>query len=364
MPKVALITSVTGQDGYYLAELLSRKGYIVHSINRHSSLLKKEHFEEIYQEGDKPCPDIHIHYGDWSDMTTLSRLLDQICPDEIYNLGEARRVITCADPAEYPNDLEGIATLDMLEAIRRVGLEQRTRYYQAFPSGLYGLISRMKLSDLASSSPLLLNIGDKCRDYWATVNYREAFGMYACNGILFNNESPYRSDAFVTRKITRGLANITQGLQKCLYLGNLDAQRDWGHARDYAKMQWMMLQQDQPEDFVIATGVRYSVRQFVTFAALELGIKLRFEGKGVSERGIVSAIISPNAAALKVGDVIVAVDPRFIRHEEESKMAADPTKARKKLGWIPETSLQDLVIEMVQADLVAAKQRARLEMHS
>jgi len=363
MSKVALITSIAGQDGSYLAELLLKKGYIVHGINRHYPLLNTDYPDLNYQEGYETNPDFTFHYGDWCDVASLCRLLDEICPDEIYNLGAVTHPFTSSDSAEYAGTLDGIATLDMLEAIRCLRLEQKTRYYQASPSELCGLINGMRACEMSDFTPRHTNTVGKIYDYWTTVNYRETFGMYACNGILFNHESPRRSAAFVTRKITRALANITQGLERCLYLGNLDAQRDWGHARDYAKMQWMMLQQVEPEDFVIATGVKYSVRQFVTFAALELGIKLRFEGKGLYERGVIAAIISPIAAALKVGDVVVGVDPRFIRHDETEKLAADPTKARQKLGWVPETSLQDLVIEMVQADLAAAKQKARLKLY-
>lgn len=355
MSKVALITNISGQDGSYLAELLLKKGYTVHGIIQQGPFLNAEYFSDnLYVNN----PDFRIHHYNQSEISNPGRLLALIRPDEIYNLGITSGTTTHSTLASV-----GISVLRMLEAIRSQGLEHKTRYYQASSSTLCGLVDGMSVNEMVTFSVPSADAVAQISDFWTVVNYRETFGMYACNGILFNHESPRRSESFVTRKITRGLANITQGLEKCLYLGNLNALRDWGHARDYVKMQWLMLQQDKPEDFVIATGVQFTVRQFVTFAALELGIKLRFVGKGIEEKGVIAAIISPVAAALKVGDVIVAVDPRYIRPAEVSKVSANPSKARRQLGWAPETSLQDLVIEMVLADLATAKEAARLKLY-
>lgn len=361
MSKVALITCVAGQDGYYLAELLLKKGYKVHSISQHVLSPQIEYLEPVYDDLQSDRSQVQIHYGHWSDASDINSLLAKILPDEIYNLGTMNLPIGGSVSTEI--SYEPISALKILEAIRYLGLELTTRYYHASPPELCGLVSGVAINEMVTSTPCSSQLVAKTCNFWTVVGYRETFGMYACNGILFNHESPRRSESFVTRKITRGLANITQGLEKCLYLGNLNALRDWGHARDYVKMQWLMLQQDKPEDFVIATGVQFTVRQFVTFAALELGIKLRFVGKGVEEKGVIAAIISPVAAALKVGDVIVAVDPRYIRPSEVSKVSVNPSKARRQLGWAPETSLQDLVIEMVQADLAFAKKAARLKLY-
>ena len=355
MSKVALITNISGQDGSYLTELLLKKGYTVHGIILHSPVPDTEFVTDDLHANN---PDFHIHHYDWGEILDLRSLLALIRPDEIYNLD-----ITSETTAHSTFPVTGISALRMLEAIRSEGLERTTRYYHASSSALCGLVNGMTINEMVTFNLPPSETVARVSDFWTAVNYRETFGMYACNGILFNHESPRRSESFVTRKITRGLANITQGLEKCLYLGNLNALRDWGHARDYVKMQWLMLQQDKPEDFVIATGVQFTVRQFVTFAALELGIKLRFVGKGVEEKGVIAAIISPVAAALKVGDVIVAVDPRYMRPSEVSKVSVNPSKARRQLGWAPETSLQDLVIEMVQADLAFAKKAARLKLY-
>ncbi len=362
MSKVALITSITGQDGSYLAELLLKKGYTVHGINRHIPLSARQHTEFIDDGFSIHSPGFYLHEEDLADTSSLNDLLARLAPDEIYNLGGLRH--TAERHRHHSSYTEAdISALRFLEAIRSQGLEQKTRYYHASPAELCGLVNGMTINEMVTSTLCPPEIVALISDFWTVVNYRKTFGIYACNGILFNHESPRRSEHFVTRKISMGLANITQGLEQCLYLGNLNALRDWGHAKDYVKMQWSMLQQDEPEDFVIATGVQYTVRQFVTFAALELGIKLRFVGKGIEEKGVIAAIISPIAAALKVGDVVVAVDPRYIRPAEKCKVSANPTKARRKLGWGPETSLQDLVIEMVQADLASAKEMARLKLY-
>ncbi|MGC6388421.1 GDP-mannose 4,6-dehydratase [Ewingella sp. S1.OA.A_B6] len=363
MSKVALITSIAGQDGSYLAELLLKKGYTVHGINRHTPLVAREYSEFVNDKFCVKSPNLHIHDENLSDASCLNDLLATLRPDEIYNLGGFNHPnAECIRPHDSLA-ANGISALRILEALRSQGLEHKTRYYHASPSELCGVVNGLTINEMVTSTPCQSETVALVSDFWTVVNYRETFGMYACNGILFNHESPRRSEHFVTRKISIGLANITQGLERCLHLGNLNALRDWGHARDYVKMQWSMLQQHEPEDYVIATGVQYTVRQFVTFAALELGIKLRFVGKGMDEKGVIAAIISPIAAALKVGDVVVAVDPRYIRPAEKCKVPANPTKARSKLGWVPETSLQDLVIEMVQADLASAKELARLKMY-
>lgn len=363
MSKVALITNITGQDGSYLTELLLKKGYTVHGIHLHCSLATPGSATVAGQGIHDNPPDLHIHYFERVDASCLGELLARTRPDEIYNLDATTHSAADPDASQYANPVPGISALRMLEAIRREGLEHHTRYYHASSAELCGLVQGMAINEMVTFNLPSSDAVARISDFWTAVNYRETFGMYACNGILFNHESPRRSENFVTRKITRGLANITQGLEGCLYLGNLNALRDWGHARDYVKMQWLMLQQDKPEDFVIATGVQFTVRQFVTFAALELGIKLRFVGKGVEEKGVIAAIISPVAAALKVGDVIVAVDPRYMRPAEVGQVPVNPAKARRKLGWLPETSLQDLVIEMVQADLASARQTARLKLY-
>ncbi|HDY8608725.1 TPA: GDP-mannose 4,6-dehydratase, partial [Klebsiella pneumoniae] len=298
-----------------------------------------------------------------SDTSNLTRLISEIQPDEVYNLGAMSHVAVSFESPEYTADVDAIGTLRLLEAIRFLGLEKKTRFYQASTSELYGLVQEIPQKETTPFYPRSPYAVAKLYAYWITVNYRESYGMYACNGILFNHESPRRGETFVTRKITRGLSNIAQGLEKCLYLGNMDSLRDWGHAKDYVKMQWLMLQQEQPEDYVIATGVQYSVRQFVDFAASELGIKLRFEGHGVDEVGIVESVSGEDAPAVKVGDVIVAVDPRYFRPAEVETLLGDPSKAHDKLGWKPETTLQEMVVEMVRKDLEAAKKHSLLKSH-
>ncbi len=363
MIKKALITGITGQDGSYLAELLLAKGYEVHGIKRRSSSFNTERVDHIYQDPHEQNPKLHLHYGDLSDSSNLTRLISEIQPDEVYNLGAMSHVAVSFESPEYTADVDAIGTLRLLEAIRFCGLENKTRFYQASTSELYGLVQEIPQKESTPFYPRSPYAVAKMYAYWITVNYREAYGMYACNGVLFNHESPRRGETFVTRKITRGLANIAQGLEKCLHLGNMDALRDWGHAKDYVRMQWMMLQQDQPEDFVIATGVQYSVREFVVFAANELGLELEFKGEGVEEKGIVKSITGNDAPGVQVGDVIVAVDPRYFRPAEVETLLGDPSNAKAKLGWVPEITLQEMVVEMVQHDLDAAKRHALLKKH-
>lgn len=361
MRKVALITGVTGQDGSYLAEFLLEKGYEVHGIKRRSSQFNTQRVDHIYQDPhiDNVC--FKLHYGDLTDTSNLTRLLAEIRPDEVYNLGAQSHVAVSFEAPEYTADVDAIGTLRLLEAIRFLGLENKTRFYQASTSELYGLVQEIPQKETTPFYPRSPYAVAKLYAYWITVNYREAYGIYACNGILFNHESPRRGETFVTRKITRGLANIAQGLEDCLYLGNMDALRDWGHAKDYVRMQWLMLQQEQPEDFVIATGVQFSVRQFVQWSAEHLGITLRFEGSGVDEVGIVESISGDSAPALKVGDVIVRVDKRYFRPSEVETLLGDPSKAKQKLGWTPEITVQEMCAEMVAEDLQAAKRTALLK---
>ena len=363
MAKKAIITGVTGQDGSYLAEFLLEKGYDVHGIKRRSSLFNTGRVDHIYQDRHENNPHFFLHYGDLTDTSNLVRLVQEIQPDEVYNLGAQSHVAVSFESPEYTADVDAMGTLRLLEAIRICGLEKKTRFYQASTSELYGLVQEIPQRETTPFYPRSPYAVAKMYAYWITVNYREAYGMYACNGILFNHESPRRGETFVTRKITRALANIAQGLEPCLYLGNMDSLRDWGHARDYVKMQWLMLQQEQPEDFVIATGVQYSVRQFVEFAAKELGITLRFEGTGVDEKGYVAAVSGDNAPGVKIGDLIVAVDPRYFRPSEVETLLGDPTKAKEKLGWVPETTLQTMVEEMVRSDLAESKKHVLLESH-
>ena len=359
--KVALITGITGQDGSYLAEFLLEKGYIVHGIKRRGSLLNTQRVDHIYQDPHITNARLKLHYGDLSDTSNLVRIVQETQPDEIYNLGAMSHVAVSFESPEYTADVDAIGTLRILEAIRILGLEKKTRFYQASTSELYGLVQEIPQKETTPFYPRSPYAVAKLYAYWIVVNYREAYGMYACNGILFNHESPRRGETFVTRKITRGLANIAQGLEDCLYLGNLDALRDWGHAKDYVRMQWMMLQQEKPEDFVIATGVQYSVRQFIDWSACELGITLRFEGHGVEEIGVVEKIEGDNALALKVGQVIVRVDPRYFRPTEVETLLGDPSNAKAKLGWTPEVTVQEMCAEMVASDLMAAKQHALLK---
>ena len=362
-PKVALITGVTGQDGSYLAEFLLEKGYIVHGIKRRASSFNTQRVDHIFQDPHIENTRFNLHYGDLSDSSNLTRIIQQIQPDEIYNLGAQSHVAVSFESPEYTADVDGMGTLRILEAIRILGLEKKTRFYQASTSELYGLVQETPQTETTPFYPRSPYAVAKLYAYWITVNYREAYGMYACNGILFNHESPRRGETFVTRKITRGLANIAQGLEGCMYIGNIDALRDWGHAKDYVRMQWMMLQQDHPEDFVIATGVQYSVRQFIEWSALELGITLRFEGLGVEEHASVVAIAGNKAPCLKVGDVIVKVDPRYFRPTEVETLLGDPSKAKQKLGWVPKITVQQMCQEMVAHDLAQAQQHALLKRH-
>ena len=361
--KVALITGVTGQDGSYLAEFLLAKGYVVHGIKRRASSFNTARVDHIYQDPHIDHRDFVMHYGDLSDTSNLTRIIQLTQPDELYNLGAQSHVAVSFEAPEYTADVDGMGTLRLLEAIRILGLEKKTRFYQASTSELYGLVQEIPQKETTPFYPRSPYAVAKLYAYWITVNYREAYGMYACNGILFNHESKRRGETFVTRKVTRGLANIAQGLEKCLFMGNIDALRDWGHAKDYVRMQWLMLQQDQPEDFVIATGVQFTVREFITRSAKQLGITLKFEGKDEQEKGIVAAIEGNHAPALKVGDVIVQVDPRYYRPTEVETLLGDPSKAKAKLGWVPEITLDQMIVEMVANDLDQAKQHALLKNH-
>ena len=361
--KKALIKGVTGQDGSYLAEFLLEKGYEVHGIKRRASSFNTQRVDHIYQDPHENNKNFHLHYGDLTDTSNLTRLISEIEPDEVYNLGAQSHVAVSFESPEYTADVDAIGTLRLLEAIRFLGLEKKTKFYQASTSELYGLVQEIPQKETTPFYPRSPYAVAKLYAYWITVNYREAYGMYACNGILFNHESPRRGETFVTRKITRGLANIAQGLESCLFLGNMDALRDWGHAKDYVRMQWMMLQQETPEDFVISTGVQHSVREFVTWTAENLGITLRFEGEGVDEKGIVESIKGDKAPGLKEGDVIVQVDPRYFRPAEVETLLGDPSKAKDKLGWTPEITVQEMCAEMVEEDLRAAKRHALLKLH-
>jgi GDPmannose 4,6-dehydratase len=352
--RVALITGVTGQDGAYLAELLLKKGYEVHGIKRRASLFNTDRIDHLYQDPHVEHRNFILHYGDMTDSSNLIRIVQQVQPDEIYNLAAQSHVQVSFEEPEYTANADGLGALRMLEAIRILGLERKTRFYQASSSELYGLVQEVPQKETTPFYPRSPYAVAKLYAYWITVNYREAYGLFACNGILFNHESPMRGETFVTRKITRAIARIALGLQDCLYLGNLSALRDWGHARDYVEMQWLMLQRDQPEDFVIATGVQRSVRQFVDMAAKELGITLQFEGTGEKETATV-AKIEGDQAKCKVGDVIVRVDPRYYRPTEVETLLGDPTKAKQKLNWLPTTTLPELVREMVGADYNAAR---------
>ncbi|EHY5707487.1 GDP-mannose 4,6-dehydratase [Escherichia coli] len=363
MTKVALITGVTGQDGSYLAEFLLDKGYEVHGIKRRASSFNTERIDHIYQDPHGSNPNFHLHYGDLTDSSNLTRILKEVQPDEVYNLAAMSHVAVSFESPEYTADVDAIGTLRLLEAIRFLGLENKTRFYQASTSELYGLVQEIPQKESTPFYPRSPYAVAKLYAYWITVNYRESYGIYACNGILFNHESPRRGETFVTRKITRGLANIAQGLESCLYLGNMDSLRDWGHAKDYVRMQWLMLQQEQPEDFVIATGVQYSVRQFVEMAAAQLGIKMSFVGKGIEEKGIVDSVEGQDAPGVKPGDVIVAVDPRYFRPAEVDTLLGDPSKANLKLGWRPEITLAEMISEMVAKDLEAAKKYSLLKSH-
>jgi GDPmannose 4,6-dehydratase len=361
--KKALITGVTGQDGSYLAELLLEKGYEVHGIKRRASLFNTERIDHIYQDPHAANQNFFLHYGDLTDTSNLTRILQQVQPDEVYNLGAMSHVAVSFESPEYTADVDGIGTLRLLEAIRFLGLERKTRFYQASTSELYGLVQETPQRETTPFYPRSPYAVAKLYAYWITVNYREAYGMYACNGILFNHESPRRGETFVTRKITRALANIAQGLEQRLFLGNLDALRDWGHARDYVQMQWLMLQQEQPEDFVIATGRQYSVRHFVEVAARELGIELAWQDSGVNERGVVARVTGDSAPGVTQGQVIVAVDPQYFRPTEVDTLLGDPGKARRTLGWEPTTTFEAMVQEMVAHDLDTARRHKLLKSH-
>jgi len=361
MTKRALITGITGQDGSYLAEFLLAKGYDVHGIKRRASFFNTQRIDHIYQDPHEPNPKLQLHYGDLSDSSNLTRLVSEIQPDEIYNLAAQSHVAVSFESPEYTADVDALGTLRLLEAIRFLKLDKKARFYQASTSELYGLVQEVPQRETTPFYPRSPYAVAKLYSYWITVNYREAYGLYACNGILFNHESPRRGETFVTRKITRGLANIAQGLESCLYMGNIDALRDWGHARDYVRMQWMMLQQDQAEDFVIATGQQFSVREFICWTAEELGVSLEFSGEGADEIATVASITGDKAPALKAGDVIVRIDPRYFRPAEVETLLGDPTKAREKLGWEPEITARVMCAEMVASDLKDAQRHAFLK---
>jgi GDPmannose 4,6-dehydratase len=351
MGKTAIITGITGQDGSYLAELLLDKGYVVHGIKRRASSFNTSRIDHLYQDPHEANPRLVLHYGDLTDSTNLIRIIQQVQPDEIYNLGAQSHVAVSFEAPEYTANSDALGTLRILEAVRMLGLSKKTRIYQASTSELYGMVQEIPQKETTPFYPRSPYAVAKLYGYWITVNYREAYGLYACNGILFNHESPRRGETFVTRKITRGLARIDAGLDQCLYMGNLDSLRDWGHARDYVEMQWLMLQQEQPEDFVIATGRQESVRRFIELTAQELGWGgLRWEGHGLTETGI----------RQETGDVVVRIDPRYFRPAEVETLLGDPTKAREKLGWTPTTTLEELVAEMVAADKEEAAKEALL----
>ncbi len=363
-PKTALITGITGQDGSYLAEFLLEKGYIVHGIKRRASSFNTQRVDHIYQDPHIDNAKFKLHYGDLTDTSNLVRIIQETQPDEIYNLGAQSHVAVSFESPEYTADVDGMGTLRILEAIRILGLEKKTRFYQASTSELYGLVQETPQTETTPFYPRSPYAVAKMYAYWITVNYREAYGIYACNGILFNHESPRRGETFVTRKITRGLANISQGLEDCLYMGNIDALRDWGHAKDYVRMQWLMLQQEQAEDFVIATGVQYSVRQFIEWTASELGMKITWQGSGVDEVGYTVIPSEGNIPSLtRDPSPIIRIDPRYFRPTEVETLLGDPTKAKQKLGWVPEITAQEMCAEMVAYDLADAKKHALLTHH-
>jgi len=361
--KVALVTGITGQDGSYLAEFLLEKGYEVHGIKRRASLFNTDRVDHIYQDPHAKERKFKLHYGDLTDTSNLTRIIRDIEPDEIYNLGAQSHVAVSFEAPEYTADVDAIGTLRILEAVRFLGLEKKTRFYQASTSELYGLVQEIPQRETPPFHPRSPYAVAKMYAYWIAVNYREAYGMYACNGILFNHESPRRGETFVTRKITRGLANIALGLEPCLYMGNIDSLRDWGHAKDYVRMQWMMLQQEEARDFVIATGVQYSVREFITWSAKELGIELEFSGEGVDEIATVAAISGDMAPALAVGDVVMRIDPRYFRPADVDTLLGDPSLAKELLGWTPQITAQEMCAEMVAEDHKAARRHALLKEH-
>ena len=361
--KRALITGITGQDGSYLAELLLEKGYEVHGIKRRASSFNTQRIDHIYEDPHTPDPSLKLHYGDLTDSSNLTRIISQVQPDEVYNLGAQSHVAVSFEAPEYSADVDAMGTLRLLEAIRFLGLEKSCRFYQASTSELYGLVQETPQRETTPFHPRSPYAVAKLYAYWITVNYREAYGMYACNGILFNHESPRRGETFVTRKITRGLANIAQGLDDCLHMGNIDALRDWGHAKDYVAMQWLMLQQDAAEDFVIATGKQYSVREFIIWTARELGVELEFSGHGVDEIGTVARVTSDMAPAVSEGDVILRIDPRYFRPAEVETLLGDPTRAKQRLGWEPQITAQQMCAEMVAEDLRTARRHRLLREH-
>ncbi|MFC4701029.1 GDP-mannose 4,6-dehydratase [Glaciecola siphonariae] len=361
--KKALITGVTGQDGSYLAEFLLDKGYEVHGIKRRASLFNTQRVDHIYEDVHIENARFKLHYGDLTDSSNLIRIMREVKPDEVYNLGAQSHVAVSFEAPEYTADVDALGTLRLLEAIRFLGLEKKTKFYQASTSELYGEVQEIPQKETTPFHPRSPYAVAKMYAYWIAVNYRESYGIYACNGILFNHESPRRGETFVTRKITRAIANIAQGAESCLYLGNMDALRDWGHAKDYVRMQWMMLQQEQPEDFVIATGKQISVREFVRMSARNAGIELEFSGSGVDEIATVVKVTGDNAPAVRKGDVIVKVDPRYFRPAEVETLLGDPTKAKEKLGWVPEITVEEMCAEMVEHDLIQAKQVALLKQH-
>ncbi|MBC7704539.1 MAG: GDP-mannose 4,6-dehydratase [Rhodoferax sp.] len=361
--KVALVTGITGQDGSYLAEFLLAKGYVVHGIKRRASSFNTARVDHIYQDPHVSHRNFVLHYGDLTDSTNLIRIVQQTQPDEIYNLGAQSHVAVSFESPEYTADVDGLGTLRLLEAIRILGLEKKTRFYQASTSELYGLVQETPQKETTPFYPRSPYAAAKLYAYWITINYRESYGIYACNGILFNHESPRRGETFVTRKITRGLSNIAQGLENCLFMGNMDSLRDWGHAHDYVRMQWLMLQQSQPEDFVIATGRQISVRDFIVRSANRLGMSLGFEGRGVDEVGVVQAVTGDAAPGVKVGDQIVKVDPCYFRPAEVETLLGDATKAKEKLGWVPLITVDEMIDEMVMHDLDLARQHALLKQH-
>lgn len=363
MTKKALITGVTGQDGSYLAEFLLEKGYEVHGIKRRASLFNTQRVDHIYEDPHTDSAQFKLHYGDLTDTSNLTRIISEVRPDEVYNLGAQSHVAVSFEAPEYTADVDAIGTLRLLEAIRFLGLEDKTKFYQASTSELFGLVQEIPQRETTPFYPRSPYAVAKMYAYWITVNYRESYGMYACNGILFNHESPRRGETFVTRKITRGLANIALGLEPCLYMGNIDALRDWGHAKDYVRMQWMMLQQDKAEDFVIATGTQFSVREFIAWTAEDLGLTLEFSGEGIDEIATVTAIEGERAPALKPGDVVLRIDPRYFRPAEVETLLGDPANAKQKLGWVPEITARDMCREMVEEDLKSARRFAVLREH-
>jgi GDPmannose 4,6-dehydratase len=359
--KTALITGITGQDGSYLAEFLLEKGYHVHGIKRRASSFNTSRIDHIYEDPHNKNPKLHLHYGDLSDTSNITRLIKDIEPDEIYNLAAQSHVAVSFECPEYTADIDAMGALRILEAVRFLGLEHKVRFYQASTSELYGLVRESPQSETTPFYPRSPYAVAKLYSYWITVNYRESYGMYACNGILFNHESPRRGETFVTRKITRGLANIALGLEKCLHMGNLDALRDWGHAKDYVRMQWMMLQQNKADDFVIATGKQYSVRDFIIWSAAALGVELEFTGSGLNEVGIVVAINEDKAPFLKVGQIIIKIDKKYFRPAEVETLLGNPNKAKKILGWEPLISAQNMCNEMIEEDYKSAQRSILLK---